>query len=371
MLSVISSGSESDRIFGQKLISEGRMGCLILAGGQGTRLGADRPKGTFPVSVIKNKSLFQIFFEKTKAASKWAGRPLCIAVMTSPLNHEETVAFLKKHHWFGLSESQVFFFSQKMLPFLDVEGNYLLNDEGKKVEGPAGNGEALKDFYQSGIGEKWRQEGIEFLNVIPIDNPLADPFDAELCGFHARCKNEVTIKAVPRRFEEEKVGLIIEKRGKVKVIEYSELSEIQKKSTHPANAGLFCFSMDFISKVLEVELPQHRSHKWVPSLSKMAWKSETYIFDLLEYADKIGVLLYPRKKAFAPLKESAGEFGLEGVQKALLASDRETYFQISGIMPSEKKFELDQAFYYPTPELLKQWKGKPLPEQTYIESELL
>lgn len=365
------AGSVSDRVFGEKLIADGKMGCLILAGGQGTRLGSEQPKGTIPVSVIKNKSLFQIFFEKTRAASKRAGQPLLLAIMTSPLNHEATLRYLRDNKWFGLSESQVFFFSQKMLPVLDEAGNPLYDAEGKMAEGPAGNGSALKDFYEAGIWDKWRKLGIDYLSVIPIDNPLADPFDCELCGYHARMENEITIKAVPRRFEEEKVGLILEKEGRIKVIEYSELSAEEKKGKRAANAGLFCFNMDFIPKIQHVVLPQHKSFKMAPSLSRMVWKTETFIFDLLEYGGKIGVILYPREKAFAPLKESSGEFGLEGVQEALLASDRLTYFEISGIMPSKKKFELDQTFYYPTPELLKRWKGKPFPDQDYIQSSLL
>jgi UDP-N-acetylglucosamine/UDP-N-acetylgalactosamine diphosphorylase len=384
------SGSREDIQRGYKSISEGKVGCLILAGGQGSRLGTQNPKGLFPVSLVKGKSLFQLFLEKVAAASKWAQNPLSLAIMTSSQNHNSTVSFLEQHQFFGANRECIDIFLQGTLPFLDDQGNWLLESPGVLVEGADGNGMALVNFFQSGIWEKWKQKGIEYLNVILIDNPLADPFDAELIGYHLRSDAEVTIKSIFREHPQEKVGVIGLRQKKIEVVEYSELSPQEKIACNPdgslrwkvANISLFCFSMNFIRKVVELpqfSLPWHilqrktltffNTSKGYCKDTTMAWKYETFIFDILKFADRIKVLVYPREQVFAPLKNASGEASLESVQNALLASDRRKYYEVTEVMPPYKKFELDQAFYYPTSELLRRWKGKPLPDAGYIDPE--
>lgn len=291
------SGSSDYSLKGQELIRAGKVGCIILAGGQGSRLGADIPKGM--VSVLEEKTLFQLFLENVAAAEQRAGRPLPLAIMTSPLNHKTTLAYLQDHQFFGAR--QVDLFEQEMLPLLDDQGNPL-------PEGPSGNGEVFKHFARSGLLKKWQERGIAYIHVILIDNPLADPFDPELCGFHAEMRTQVTIKGVKKEDPEEKMGVILEEERKVRVVEYSEVSEtIKRLPGLIGNTSLFCFSMDFAHTAASAALPWHIVQKEVKVDGKLikGWKFETFIFDLLEYASKIEVLVYPRNKTYAPLKSLA------------------------------------------------------------------
>jgi UDP-N-acetylglucosamine/UDP-N-acetylgalactosamine diphosphorylase len=372
------AGSLSKR--GEELIAQGKMGCLILAGGQGSRLKSGGPKGFTPVTLIKKKSLFQLLFEKAKAASERAGRPLHIAVMTSPLNHEETTQFLEEHRFFGVSPAVVSVFSQGMLPLLDDRGNQLADAHGKLIEAPNGNGEALHRFFETGIWGKWKKAGVEVVNVVLIDNPLADPFDAELLELHQRQKNEITLKAVLRKNAHESVGVLALDHKRLKVIEYSELPEEQKGAKNPdgtlrfalANISLMCFSMGFIKKIAHSKLPLHLARKTTTVLmgscqeTLPVWKCETFIFDLLDFAKKAGVLVCARENCFSPLKNQSGEASLETVRHALLAFDQKTYEALSGLPAPDREFELDPAFYYPTEQLRAAWSGKPLPTTAYI-----
>ncbi len=357
----------------------GRMGCIILAGGQGSRLGSDEPKGFFPVSLIQKKSLFQLFFEKTGAASQQAGRELPLAVMTSPLNHQLTLEFLEDREWFGLSKDRVDLFSQGMLPFLDEEGNWILDASGKPAAGPDGNGGALKAFYESGVWEKWQKQGIEAVQVVLIDNALADPFDAQLCSYHLRQQADITVKCIQRE-PGERVGVFALDNGKVNIVEYSEMPEEHYNARNPdgsfvfalANTGLMCFDMQFIKKISEdftVELPWHIQKKkaQIDGQLREIQKCETFIFDLFPFAQNIALLCYPREEIFAPLKNATGNASLHSVQAALLAYDRAVYFRVTGVHPPEERvFELDPQFYYPTSDFLKTWRGRPLPESDYL-----
>jgi len=165
---------------GIEATKKGLVGCLLLAGGQGTRLGWPGPKGTFSVTLIKKKSLFQFFAEKVKAASVFVNRDLPLAIMTSPLNEAETRQFFQKNNFFGLKPHQLFIFSQTMLPFLDF--NKRLVHTRTLAKGPDGNGSCFESFFKSHVGEQWQKSGIEYLNIVLIDNPLADPYDFELLG---------------------------------------------------------------------------------------------------------------------------------------------------------------------------------------------
>lgn len=373
------SGVAADEKLGKEAISQGKMGCLIVAGGQGTRLRLNGPKGLFPISNIKKKSLFQIFAEKTLAASKQSAKYLPLAIMTSPLNHEITQLYFDTHLLFGLSPSQLDFFPQKMLPFLDVDKNLFLEKPDSIAQGPDGNGSSLYNFYQSGLLKKWKEEGVEYLNFVLIDNPLADPFDAELLGFHIRNQNDITIKCTLKNHPEEKVGVIVKQNDQVKVIEYSEMSEEERNAKAKdaslkhscANLSLFCISLSYIEKICQRkdEMTLHTAYKLAPSINNpehMAWKFERFIFDILSGTNKVQALYYPRETCFAPLKNIQGNDSPETVQKALLKSDQLIYEKIFGVSAPDKVIELSQDFYYPTPSYIHQWKEKPFANDGYL-----
>ena len=376
------SGNEHHKTLGKQLLAAGKVGCLIIAGGQGTHLRISGPKGLFPITPITKKSLFQLFAEKTVAAGKQVGRPLPLAIMTSPENHEATVWFFESNHFFGLQKEQISFFSQDELPLLDTQKNLFLENCHKIAEGPDGNGFALKQFVLSGIWQRWHNAGVRFLNFVLIDNPLADPFDAELIGFHSSNQVDVTVKCTLRRDENEKVGLLVKKGNDTSVtavVEYSEMDKNEQTACNPdgtfwhrcANLSLFCFSMDFVQKSKEIDLPLHKAFKAVKYLdekgkqitpdSPNAWKFERFIFDLLPEAKAVKALLYPREECFAPLKNFSGPDSIEDVQAALLAEAKRIAERVTGLPAPAHPFELPAEFFYPTPQLLAKWKGQPIP----------
>lgn len=368
------SGNSEDRTRGKELITEGKAGGLIIAGGQATRLKWDAPKGTFPITPIRKKSLFQLFAEKTLAASQAAGRSLSFAIMVSPENQKQTMDFFDEHQNFGIIPD---FFTQANLPLLTPEGNLFLDLPHRIAKGPDGNGFALSRFYHSDLYTHWQNQGIEYVNMVLIDNPLADPFDAELIGFHDRTNADVVIKAIKRHDPNEKVGVIAQQENKTCIVEYSELPPDPELQFPLANISLFSFSMSFIRKVAETSLPLHLAFKAVPALGEdgkphrpekpNAYKFERFIFDVLPHADKVETLVYPREECFAPLKNNSGAASPESVREALLQRDRQIFKQVTDREPPNRPFELSQEFYYPTPAFSERWKTRPTPDSDYFE----
>lgn len=382
------SGDLERTFEGRQLLERGKMGALLVAGGQGTRLGFEGPKGCFPISNVQGKTLFQLFAEKTLCASRLYGVSLSLAIMTSSSNHRETVDYFYQNKFFGLEEHQVDFFMQDDLPFLDRKGDMFLQGPDSIARGPNGNGTALKYFFESGLWEKWDRKGIKYVNFIMVDNPLADPFDAELLGYHLEHGDDVTIKCVLREDPAENLGVLVKNAGHVRIVEYTEVPEAERyardergKLKHLCgNVSLFCLSMQFVHDVaLEDDevMPYHLAFKsveyfnesgeTVKSNQPIAWKFEKYIFDMLARTDRVGVLVYPREFCFAPLKNKEGGSSCETVQKALLNYERELWRKIAGTEPASEIFELAQDFYYPTADLYEKWRGKKFPETKYIK----
>ncbi|MDB2613751.1 UTP--glucose-1-phosphate uridylyltransferase [Chlamydiales bacterium] len=344
---------------GLKALREGRVASLIVAGGQGTRLKIEGPKGLYPITPVRKKTLFQLFCEKIKAAEELAERELPFTIMTSPINDKETKEYFTKNHNFGVNP---LFFSQEMLPFLDEKKNPL------KISGPDGNGVSLFHFYKSGIWEKFKKQGVNTLLFIIIDNPLADPFDLDLISHHIEEKNDVTIKCIKKQDPHESVGSIVEIDEKIRIIEYTEMDSNESQNYPLANISLFAFSMDFIQEAAKRvdELPYHTQKKELPN-GQSIWKREKFIFDNLNFAKKIGKRVYLREDVFSPLKNSTGNNSPDEVKRAIQQKDCKVFETITGVKPDRTHFELDQAFYYPTTTLLNRWKGRPLPKEEYIK----
>ena len=335
----------------------------------------------YPITVIEHKSLFQLVAEKVVAASKQAGRALPLTIMTSPQNDAITRRFFADHGRFGLDADQLSFFCQGQLPFLNKEGNLFLESPTTVAQGPNGNGFCFKHFAETGLLSDWISKGIAYLNVVLVDNPLADPFDAELIGFHHQNKVDVTIKCTEKKDPDEKVGVIVKQNGHTRVCEYSEMPESERKARQTdgmlkhrcANLSLFCFSLSFVEKVSRLDddnVPLHKAWKAAKNIAHpegfKAWKFEAFIFDLLTQTDKIQALLYPREECFAPLKNGEGRDSPETVQSALQEHDRRVFAALTGVEPPMKPFELSPEFYYPTPAFQAKWRGKSLPNHSYI-----
>lgn len=256
-----------------------RVGAIVLAGGQGSRLGHTGPKGTFP---ILGKSLFEWICEKAPKEN------FPIAVMTSPLNHEETKTFFEKNHNFG---REMYFFQQEMAPFLD-EKKCLT-----KILVPSGNGSVYASFAASGLLELFKKKGIEILTIVPVENPLADVGDSQLIG-HAR-GFDVTLKCVRRESSIESMGAIVEREGKIEIVEYIHLDPTL--DYRYSNTGMMAISLSFFETMKDVALPMHWVKKKLPGTQKWGWKGEKFIFDALPFANAQAVC-FSKKKCYAPLK---------------------------------------------------------------------
>ncbi|MBS0624523.1 MAG: UTP--glucose-1-phosphate uridylyltransferase [Verrucomicrobia bacterium] len=285
-----------------------RVGCLILAGGQGTRLGYSAPKGMF---VIKGETLFERIVKKIP-------KEVPIAIMTSPLNHEETVGYFEKNGNFG---RKISFFQQSMLPLLDEWKRPL------GLEGPDGNGSVYRRFVESGIADQFAKAGVDLVTVTPVDNPLAQPLDVGFISFHRQSKCEVTIRCIERNSPEESMGVLVEREGKIAIVEYCEIDPKEMRAVCEggrlkylyAYTGLLALDLAFIRRAAGFEMPLHWVRKEILKEGRkvLAWKGERFLFDAFEGASSIGALCSPREECYAPLKNREGPNGIEAVERAL------------------------------------------------------
>ncbi len=242
-----------------------RVASVILAGGQGTRLGVNGPKGLYEVL---GRSLFSHLMEKVPVDAP-------VAVMTSPMNHDETVSFFQRH---GFVAS---FFQQDVLP--------LLNDQGESVGlGPDGNGGVYQNLVASGLLDAFEAKGVDTVIISPVDNPLADPVDQRLLAHHRQTGAEVTIKCV-ERIAGESMGALTE-HG---IVEYFAIENDVYAFSY---VGQVALSTQFIRKAASLDLPYHRV------LKKGVWKRERLLFDAFSVADKIEALCYERAACYGPIK---------------------------------------------------------------------
>ena len=369
---------------GHQAIAEGKVAALVLAGGLGTRLGSNMPKALFEVSPVRGKTLLQIALEKTKNLSDQIKRSLQIAILLSDKTIQDTQVYLVKHAFFGLHPSQITLVCQENMPFLTPEGSWCLEHPGQIAEGPNGNGRAFLSLQKAGLLDHWKSMGIRYINVMPIDNPLADPYPADLIGLHEEKKVDVTLKAVEKMDPHESVGTVAMVSGGVRIIEYSDLDRTKELSTSSygnlANIGLMSFTLSFIQAHLEKMegMPWHLAYKSADVFDgekgcckKHLWKFESFIFDLFAYTKSIAVLKVLRENCYSPLKNQSGDKSIQSVQRDLLNKYKTIYSELSGLKAPMRDFELASQFWYPTEVMKVYWKNRLLPEKSYIEPQAL
>lgn len=278
---------------GEEQLAQGKVACLILAGGQGSRLGLSIPKALLPIDT--KRVLLDVHLEKIPSHVP------CV-IITSPENHDLIAQFV---------QNRATLVVQDEAPFLDDNGNWMLRENGRIATGPDGNGHALHLLEKNGILQQWKTSGIEVITIVPIDNPLANPVDPILIGYHAA---DVTVKVIARQNADEKVGIMVRKKGCVGVQEYSELPDHMPSCPYLAHIGLFALNLSFAEKVSQKTFPWHVARKQDPITLEWIWKFERFIFDMLPYSHKTHLLLYPREKVYAPIKNKNH---LETVQRIL------------------------------------------------------
>jgi UDP-N-acetylglucosamine/UDP-N-acetylgalactosamine diphosphorylase len=308
---------------GMELLRAGRVGFVVVAGGQASRLGFEGPKGAFPIGPVSGRTLFEIHARRLQAVARRFDVPTPWYVMTSPANEAQTRAFFEEHDHFGLPAADVFFFSQAMHPALDFEGKILMRSEGRLFLAPDGHGGCLAAMARHGVLEDARGRGIEHFSYFQVDNPLARPADPLFLGLHALAGAGMSSKVVAKRHAGEKVGVIGRIGGRMGCIEYSdlpaELREARDASGELAfragNIAVHALRRDFLEELTQggLQLPWHVARKAMAverggrqTLVEGA-KFETFVFDALGRSPASVTLEVERALEFSPVKNASGE----------------------------------------------------------------
>lgn len=339
---------EMARAAGLEMIKAGKVAALTVAGGQGTRLGFDGPKGTLPIGPASGRTLFEVFADQIKAAGEWAGRPIPWLVMTSPQNHGQTLAFFEDRGWLGLDREQIRFFQQGVMPsFCPDTGRLLLAGKGHLATNPDGHGGVVRAMSKSGELGRLEREGVEHLSYFQVDNPLVPPLDPVFLGAHAGAggaasSGQFSSKMVAKAAASEKVGVFARCDGQTRVVEYSDMPEALSNATTDAgtlkfeagSVAIHAASVAFLRLIEEsgeAALPFHRAFKKVPYVDVMkgalvepsepnAVKLERFVFDAIPVAEQSLVLRVARDREFAPTKNPTGIDSVESAR--LMQSER-------------------------------------------------
>ncbi|OQS06434.1 UDP-N-acetylhexosamine pyrophosphorylase [Thraustotheca clavata] len=310
-------------------IKKGQVAALVLSGGQGTRLGFNGPKGLYNIGLPSGKSLFELFARRLRKLELLSGGKIPWYVLTSGLNHEATVKFFEEQLYFGLKQSQVFFFAQGTLPCMTAEGKLMLENYGSLSRAPDGNGGVYRALRVNGALDHMEANGVKYLHAFSVDNALCKVADPVFMGYciekNADCGNKVVWKTRP----EESVGVVAKRNGSYCVVEYSEMdkatSELRDPTTGQLSFGAanICnhfFSIDFLMKCCSSGnmTTYHVAHKKIPHVDMVSGqivpkpsantgiKLEAFIFDVFALATRMQILAATRDEEFAPVKNAPG-----------------------------------------------------------------
>ncbi|MFU8829804.1 MAG: UDPGP type 1 family protein, partial [Phycisphaerales bacterium] len=316
---------------GEDLLRAGKVAAFTVAGGQGSRLGYDGPKGCFPGGAVTSKPLFACLADWIHSAQDRYGATVPWYIMTSPLNHEATVGFFEENDHFGLDPANIMFFPQGVLPSFDMNtGTILLAQKHEVATNPDGHGGSLRALAQSGALADMKRRGVEHISYVQIDNPLARVVDPIFIGLHATAPDssgEMSTKVVAKTEAGEKVGVVCTIDGKPGVIEYSDLPEATAAQRNPdgtltlraGNIALHMLGRSFVERITsgDLALPYHRAEKKVPCIDPESGqtldpsepngiKLEMFVFDAIPLCEQSIVYEVERTDEFAPIKNAEG-----------------------------------------------------------------
>jgi UDP-N-acetylglucosamine/UDP-N-acetylgalactosamine diphosphorylase len=326
------------RALGRQSLKAGRVGAFVVAGGQGTRLGYDGPKGNFPASPIQKKSLFRLFAESILATGRRYGVTCPWYVMTSPLNHRQTCEIFEAESYFGLNRNDVVIFQQGTVPNFDFEGRILLADRATLAHSPDGHGGSLKALHDSGALDDMRQRGVDVVSYWQVDNPLINIFDPLFIGLHLMAEADMSSKALKKTGPLEKVGNFCLADGKITVVEYSDLPDEQAHRTHAdgsrvfdmGSIGIHLINRGFVEELNQggFSLPMHRAVKKIPHITAQGVhvdptepngvKLEMFVFDALPLAKHSIILETERAEEFGPIKNATGVDSAESSRRMMI-----------------------------------------------------
>ena len=310
---------------GEKAIKNGCLAAVTMAGGQGTRLGHNGPKGTFDIGLDSHKSLFELLSENIKKEANKYGIIVPWFIMTSEENNDATVEFFKQHKFFGFEYNKnIFFFKQGKLPMIDTEGKILIGEDGLVKQAADGHGGVYEALQRNGMIEKMRQLGIEWVYIGGVDNCLAKMVDPVFLGIAIDKGVIGASKSVVKASPQEKVGVFCKKNGRPSIIEYTEISPEMAEAVDGqgellyGESNILChvFKLSAIEKMASEPLPYHSAYKKATYIDKdgnkvvpdspNAYKFEAFLFDAFGELDDMAVVRVKREEEFAPVKNAEG-----------------------------------------------------------------
>lgn len=331
-LAEINEKKEKFTVLGIEAVKAGKVGAVLLAGGMGTRLGSDDPKGMYNIGITKEVYIFQRLIENLMDVVKQAGSWIPLYVMTSDKNHEVTVKFLREHDYFGYNSSYITFFMQEMAPASNYEGKVYMEEKWKISTSPNGNGGWYSSMYKWGVAQKAMEDGVEWLNVFAVDNVLQRIADPCFVGAVIDSGCVSGAKVVKKCAPDEKVGVICLEDGRPSIIEYYELTEelmnAKDKNGDPAYYfGVilnYLFRISDLEKIRERNLPLHVVEKKIPHLNEAGerikpeepngYKFEQLVLDMIHELDSCLPFEVERNKEFAPIKNRTGVDSVESAR---------------------------------------------------------
>ena len=370
---------------GSAAIQAGRVAAFTVAGGQGTRLGYDGPKGTYPITPVTEKTLFQVFAEKIARSGERFGVTIPWFILTSEINNDATVAAFEAADYFGLDRGSVHFIVQGLVPAVDYEGKILLAAKGKIAMTPDGHGGSLRALVRSGAIDKMKAQGIDIVSYFQVDNPIVQCIDPAFIGFHVLGQSELSSKMVPKAYALEKVGHFCMQYGTALVVEYSDMpAELQEATNEDGsirfNGGsvaIHVFDRDFIGRAggsrEGAKLPFHRADKKIPYVDASGEtikpdepngvKFEMFVFDALPLAKNPVIIEASRADDFSPVKNADGvdspktckEDQLRMFARWLKAAGERIETDDSGL--PKITFEISPRFAADEADFVAQWGG--------------
>lgn len=324
------------RLLGEKALKAGEVGVILVAGGQGTRLGYDGPKGTYRLAPLTNASLFEIHARKILALEQHYKARIPFYIMTSEGNDADTRAFFEANRYFGLNPERVKFFIQGTLPAFLPDGRIILEAPDKLFAAPDGHGGIMAALERRGMLADMQTRKLSTLYYFQVDNPLVDIADPVFVGLHIQRKADMSLKVCAKRDPGEGLGVTIIRDGRCSVVEYIELTDEQKNARQPdgelvlkfGSVAIHIFSLDFLLRETSAGLPLHQAHKKVAFCDEKgatikpdkpnAYKFEKFIFDALPDAKESLILEFLRQDEFAPVKNAAGNDSPETSRAAMI-----------------------------------------------------
>ncbi len=347
---------------GEELISQGKVAALTVAGGQGSRLGFDGPKGTYQITPLQNKSLFQYFSEKILRLNKKYNTKINWFIMTSLLNNEDTQNFFKENDFFGLDSETVIFFTQGTMPAIAYDGKLLLASKDSLALAPDGHGGTLLALRNSQSLDKMKSLGVEHISYFQVDNPLVSIANPFFIGLHALEKSEISAIMLPKINPYEKLGNFCVSKGRTEIIEYSDLpAELAEQRNEDGSlrflAGspaIHVISREFVENLTsggKLNLPWHRADKKINFVNdngdietpkeNNGVKLESFIFDAMPLAKATMILEAKRENEFAPTKNPTGVDSVESCRQMLIDRDAK-WLEAAGVaIPRKDNGEVD------------------------------